>query len=185
MQTVSRRGVTFVAVVAAGLVTASTAGAHGTLTPAAAAAGVSQRFELVVPNARLDADIVGISLELPPGAVLESAEAAQPLWAVTSDESSVRWSGGPIDRGSAETFTFTARLPTDPGPAEFALVESYDDGDLAPFPITIVATGPTASADGSEGTLAGIAVALAVLSLLVSTFALALVLRLHRRSDQP
>jgi periplasmic copper chaperone A len=132
---------TVLAVAAAALVLAGPAAGHGTLSPSTAAAGVLQRFELTVPNARLDADIVGISLALPEGAVLESAEAEQPRWAVTSDEGSVRWSGGPIDRGGAETFAFTVRLPPEPGSAEFTLVETFDDGDAAPFPIPVLVTG--------------------------------------------
>jgi uncharacterized protein YcnI len=173
------------ALVAAALLVAAPAGAHGTLAPSAVAAGVPQRFELTVPNARLDADIVAIALELPPGAALESAEAAQPRWAVTSDDSSVRWSGGPIDRGSAETFAFTARLG-EAGPGEFLLVETYDDGETPPFPITVVATGSAGSADGSDGsdgTLAAVAVVLAALALVVSTVALAVAL--GRRSNSP
>ena len=181
----SRRGLAFAAIAAAMLVVAPEAAAHGTLIPAAAPAGTSQRFELTVPNARLDADILGVTLELPVGALLESAEAAQPRWAVTSSESSVRWSGGPIDRGSAETFVFTARLPGDAGPSEFTLVESYDDGDAAPFPITVLATDVTPNDDGSNDTLAAVALVLAILALLVATGALALALRVRRDSGQP
>lgn len=161
----------------AALVGASAAAAHGTLSPAVAAAGVSQRFELTVPNARLDADIVAVSLELPPAATLESAEAAQPRWAVTSDDSSVRWTGGPIDRGSADTFAFTARLPGEAGPVEFTLVETYDDGIAPPFPITVVATGTGAGEEGADDTLAAVAVVLAGLALLVATAALTVALR--------
>jgi uncharacterized protein YcnI len=178
-----RRVLAFAAITATLLVVVPEAAAHGTLTPAAAPAGTSQRFELTVPNARLDADILGITLELPDGAVLESAEAAQPRWTVTSSESSVRWSGGPIDRGSAETFAFTARLPTDAGPSEFNLVESYDDGDAAPFPITVVATGATPVEDGSDDSLAAVALMVAMLALLVATIALALALRIRRGSE--
>ena len=173
------------ALVAASLLVAAPARAHGTLTPSAVAAGVAQRFELTVPNARLDADIVAISLALPAGAALESAEAAQPRWAVTSGDSSVRWSGGPIDRGSAETFAFTARLG-EAGPAEFLLVETYDDGETPPFPITVIATGSAGSAEGSDssdGTLAAVAVVLAALALVVSTAALAVAL--GRRGTWP
>jgi uncharacterized protein YcnI len=172
--------IALIALVAAALVVAGPAGAHGTLAPSAVAAGIAQRFELTVPNARLDADIVAISLELPSGAALESAEAAQPRWAVTSDESTVRWTGGPIDRGSAETFAFTARLG-EPGPAEFLLLETYDDGESPPFPITVVATGSAGSAEGSDGTLAAVAVVLAALALVVATVALAVAL--GRRGD--
>jgi uncharacterized protein YcnI len=178
----SRRGLGFAAITATMLVVVPEAAAHGTLTPAAAPAGTSQRFELTVPNARLDADILGITLELPDGAMLEAAEAAQPRWAVTSSESSVNWSGGPIDRGSAETFAFTARLPTDAGPSEFTLVESYDDGDGAPFPITVVATGAMPVGDGSDDTLAAVALVVAMLALLVATIALALAFRIRRGS---
>jgi uncharacterized protein YcnI len=172
------------AVAGAGLVLVASAGAHGTLTPAATPAGASQRFELTVPNSRLDADVVAVSLQLPSDAVLESAEAAQPRWAVTSTESSVQWSGGPIERGSTETFAFVARLPTDPGPVQFTLVETYDDGAGAPFPITVVATGEAGS-DDSASTLAAAALVVAVLALLVATLALALAIRGRASSGGP
>ena len=84
------------------LVAAPAAGAHGTLSPAAAPVGATQRFELVVPNDRLDADVVAVTLGLPQGAVLESAEAEQPRWAVSSTETSVRWAGGPIESSTFE-----------------------------------------------------------------------------------
>jgi uncharacterized protein YcnI len=155
------------------------------LSPPGAPAGASQRFELTVPNARLDADILGVTLELPAGAVLESAEAAQPRWVVASSESSVRWSGGPIDRGSAETFAFTARLPTEVGPAEFVLLETYDDADAPPFPITVVATGTTPGGGGSDDTLAALAAVLATLALVVATAALALAMRVYRNTRAP
>jgi uncharacterized protein YcnI len=177
---VSLRCIVLAAIAATALVATSVAAAHGTLSPAVTAAGVSQRFELTVPNARLDADIVAISLEMPDRVVLESAEASQPRWAVRSDESSVRWTGGPIDRGSAETFAFTARLAAEAGPAQFTLVESYDDGDAAPFPITVVASGPTGGSDDSDGSLAAVALVLAMLALLVAAGALAVALRARR-----
>lgn len=177
---VASRGIVLAAIAVAALVAASAAAAHGTLTPSSVAAGVSQRFELTVPNARLDADIVAVSLELPSGAALESAEAAQPRWAVTSDESSVRWTGGPIDRGSAETFAFTARL-AEAGPAELTLLETYDDGEAPPFPITVLATGSVGAVDGSDDTLAAVAVVLAALALVVATAALALALAGRRK----
>jgi uncharacterized protein YcnI len=163
----------------AALVLVPVAGAHGTLTPAAAAAGVSQRFELVVPNDRVDADVVGVTLALPQGAVLESAEAAQPRWAVASGEASVRWTGGPIESSTTETFAFVARLAAESGPQEFTLVESYDDGDGAPFPLTVVATGAATGGSDGEGTVAAVALVLAALALVVSTIALALALRMR------
>jgi hypothetical protein len=86
---------------------------------------------------------------------------------------------------SAETFAFTARLG-EAGPGEFLLVETYDDGETPPFPITVVATGSAGSADGSDGsdgTLAAVAVVLAALALVVSTVALAVAL--GRRSNSP
>ena len=166
----------------AALATASAASAHGTLTPAAASAGSSQRFELVVPNDRSDADLVGVTLDLPQGAVLESAEATQPRWAVTSSKTSVHWRGGPIEGSSTESFAFVARLPAESGPQQFSLVESYDDGDGAPFPLSVAVTGAAATGAGGDGTAATVALVLAALALVVATTALALVLRIGPRA---
>ena len=176
----SRRAMVAGVAVLVALAVAPTAIAHGTLTPTTAVAGVAQRFELTVPNDRLDADLVAISVALPEGGVLESAEAQQPRWTVASDASTVRWTGGPVERGSAETFAFVARMPADSGPAEFSVVETYDDGDAAPFPLTVAGTSVEGAAGGDADAMATIAVVLAALALAVSTIALVLVARTHR-----
>lgn len=168
------------ALVLAALVVVSTARAHGTLSPVAAEAGSSQRFELTVPNDRLDADIVEVTLRLPSGMRLESAEAAQPRWAVSSSSDEVTWSGGPIERATAETFSFTARMPSEPGPLELVMLESYDDGDAAPFPIAVSVSSAASAGDGADNTLAAAAFVVAVLALVAATAALALALRDRR-----
>ena len=167
------------AIAVAALVAAPVVDAHGTLTPASVPGGVTQRFELTVPNDRLDADIVGVALELPQGSMLESAEAQQPRWAVTSSARSVRWTGGPIESSTTETFAFVARLPAESGPQQLTLVESYDDGDGAPFPLTVVATGASAGEEGDDSSLAAAALVLAALALVVATISLALVVRMR------
>ena len=173
----TRGGPLVFAVALAALVVPALAGAHGTLAPAAAPGGVAQQFELTVPNDRLDAEIVGVTLELPDEAVLESAEAEQPRWAVTSSETSVHWTGGPIESSTTETFAFIARLPAESGPQQFTLVESYDDGDGAPFPLTVAATAAETGGSGGDGTMAAVALVLAALALVVTTSALAVALR--------
>jgi uncharacterized protein YcnI len=180
---VKRRRSLLLGAAAAALVAAPAALGHGTLTPTTAAAGGSQRFELVVPNDRPDADIVGVTLRLPAGVRLETAEAEQPRWAVSSTDDTVVWRGGPIDRGSSQAFSFTARMPSRPGSVELALVESYDDGDGAPFAITVSVTGVAVHDGGSGSTLAAIALAVALLALGVATTALLVALR--RRSSPP
>ena len=144
-----------------------------------ATAGGTQSFELVVPADRLDADIVGIELQVPPGVVVETAEARQPLWTVTWDEEVIRWGGGPIDRGGAETFRFTARLPADAGAAEFELVETYDDGMAAsPFPLSVAISG---SESAGDDTVAVAALVVALLALVAATAALALAIAGRKR----
>jgi len=173
-------------VVAAGaaiaLVVPTTAFGHGTLTPATAAAGSSQQFELTVPNDRLDADIVGVTLRLPTGFELEAATAEQPRWSVGSSNGEVVWSGGPISRASAETFAFTARLSADPGTAELTLVETYDDGEAAPFPIAVTVTASAVATGGSD-TLGAAALVVSVLALGVATAALLVALGTRRRGS--
>jgi uncharacterized protein YcnI len=161
---------------AAALACAAPAGAHGTLTPAAAVAGTTERFELIVPNGRQDADIVAVSLGLPAGMRLETAEARQPEWTVSSSGNTVTWEGGPVARGSSETFAFTAAVPTRPGEVELTLVERYDDGAGAPFPLALSVSGGSGGG-GSSGTVAAIALAAALAALAMSTLALVLALR--------
>jgi uncharacterized protein YcnI len=159
----------------------SAASGHGTLIPLTAPAGATQSFELTVPADRADADITGVSLRMPDDVSVESAEARQPLWAVTWDDEGVSWQGGPIERGSAETFRFTARMPAEAGTVELTLVETYDDGEAAPFPIAVTVTG---GESGSSDTLAVAAMVAAVLALGVATAALAVALR-GRRPQTP
>jgi uncharacterized protein YcnI len=162
------------------LVAVPAAIAHGTLSPVTAPAGATQTFELTVPADRPDADVTGVALRVPEGMTIESAEARQPLWAVAWDEEGVSWEGGPIDRGAAETFRFTARMPPEPGGAELALVETYDDGEAAPFPIAVTVTGGEGSS--SDDTLAVAALVVALAALGVSTAALVVALRRRRSS---
>jgi uncharacterized protein YcnI len=174
-------------VVAAGVVIAliapTSALAHGTLTPVTAAAGSSQQFELTVPNDRLDADIVGVTLRLPAGFGLEAATAEQPRWSVASSGGEIVWRGGPISRASAESFEFTARVPADPGAVELTLVETYDDGEAAPFPIGMSVTGTAATTESD--TLEVAAFVVSVLALGIASAALVVGLRAGRRPSGP
>jgi uncharacterized protein YcnI len=164
-----------VGVFAVALAAAPTAGAHGTLTPVSAPADSVQEFELLVPNERHDAGVVAVALHLPDGARLESASGVAGLWTVTSEENVVTWRGGPIDRESLQAFSFTARLPSQPGPSEFTLVESYDDGDAAPFPIPVFVTEPESG--GSSSSVAFVALLLAIAAVLIALAALLVALR--------
>lgn len=175
-----RRLLVLVAAGAAALIAASGAGGHGTIAPASAQAGGAQAFELTVPNDRLDADIVAVALRLPSGVELESAEATQPLWAVSSAGNLVTWRGGPIARASAETFSFTARMPSQSGSVELTLLETYDDGDAAPFRMALEVRRASNGGSGS-GTSGTLTLVLAALSLVVATAALLLALRANRR----
>jgi uncharacterized protein YcnI len=167
---------------AAALAAATAAGAHGTLTPTTAPAGTTQRFELTVPNDRLDADVVGVALRLPPEMALQVATANQPRWSVATSGGEIVWSGGPIPRGGGETFAFTAALPSDAGQVELALVETYDDGAGAPFPIVVTVAG-TAATSGGSSTLAVAALVVALGALGLATAALAIALRGRARTD--
>ena len=162
------------------LVTVPVAAGHGTLAPATAEAGRTQAFELTVPGDRLDADVVGVALRVPAGVEIVSAEAEQPLWSVSWDDEGVTWEGGPIDRGGAGTFRFTARMPPEPGPIELSLVERYDDGVAAPFPLGVAVAGGDAAGGDSSDRVAVAALLVAILALIASTAALALSLRARR-----
>ena len=136
------------------LVAVPVAAGHGTLTPVTAEAGSTQAFELTVPGDRLDADIVGVALRVAGGVEIVSAEAEQPLWSVSWDDDGVSWEGGPIDRGGAGTFRFTAQMSSEPGLTEFSLVETYDDGVAAPFPLSVAVAGGDAAGTGSSNGVA-------------------------------
>jgi uncharacterized protein YcnI len=177
------RSAVLVAVAAVALVAVPSGRAHGTIAPASGAAGSVVQFELTVPNDRLDAEIVGVAIEMPPGFELEAATAAQPLWSVSSRERAVAWRGGPIASLTAETFRFSARLPREAGRARLTLVEAYDDGESAPFAIGVDVTEEPVGSDGEGDALALAALVAALVALVLGAAALAVALSARRRSS--
>jgi uncharacterized protein YcnI len=177
------RSAVLVAVAAVALVAVPSGRAHGTIAPASGAAGSVVQFELTVPNDRLDAEIVGVAIELPPGFELEAATATQPLWSVSSRERSVAWRGGPIPSLTAETFRFSARLPSGAGRTRLTLVEAYDDGESAPFAIGVDVTDEPVGSDGEGDALALAALVAAFVALATAAVALAVAVSVRRRSS--
>lgn len=115
---------------------------------------------------------------------LEAATAEQPRWSVSSGDGEVVWSGGPIARVSAETFAFTARVPEEPDTVELTLVETYDDGESAPFPIRMTVVGSAAATGGGSDVLGAAALVVALLALGLATLALLVAQRAGRRRSE-
>ena len=177
-----RRWVVAAAAVAALSASPSALG-HGSVRPTVVAPGAIQQFTFVVLNGR-DAEIVGFRLETPAGASVEEVTARQPIWVATSTENGVEWRGGPIPARAFDSFQVRVRMPDREGTASFRGTELFDDGPGAPSRFDVVVAGnPVASTevtDDGARTLAGTALLVAIVAVLLSAAAVVLVFARRR-----
>ncbi len=151
------------------------------MQPTVAEVGEASEFVFTIGNARQDAEIVGVVIELPGGASLEKATARDPRWSVTTSARRVTWEGGPIPPLASESFELTARMPDREGQADFLGQELYDDGPGPPFPLQVTIAGKAANGDRAGRGLTLLAIVLAALTLLLgSTLAFS---RTRKRRD--
>jgi uncharacterized protein YcnI len=163
---------------AAALALPATAAAHGTIRPALAPPGSTQRFTIIIPTASNSPPVVGLSVTAPPSVRVLSAADSPPRWTATLLGPTVTWRGGPIAPGSFDSFGFDATLPSQPGSVAFSARELYADGPSPPFALTVVlfargAASGTGSTDDGTRTLALFALVLAIVAVLLAGAALA------------
>jgi uncharacterized protein YcnI len=123
---------------AGGLVAASTATAHVTMSVKQAGAGEFMYFDVRVPNERAGASTTRVSMDFPTGLTFVQAQ-AKPGWRVALTKQGDRvvratWSGGRIRPDRFETFGLSARFPETRGRTlAFPAVQTYSNGEVVPW----------------------------------------------------
>jgi uncharacterized protein YcnI len=116
------------------MIISTSAQAHVTVKPTEAAPASYQTFTVSVPNEKAQ-PTTRIKLLIPSG--LDNVTPTQkPGWAIniekkTNDSiTAITWSGGDIDEGLRDDFTFSAKLPVAPGNIEWKAYQTYADGTV-------------------------------------------------------
>ena len=129
---------------AGGLITSvPEARAHGTITPAEAPAGTTQRFEIQVPNTSVNVPITGFRLTAPAGVDISAGDATD--WSTMMEGSTLVWRDGSVDAGATGVFAFEADLPKDGTTITFQGEEVYTSvprSGLFPLQVTLVSRSP-------------------------------------------
>ena len=100
----------------AGLFLAAPAGAHVTVVPPFAAAGVEVRLVLDVPNERRTEAMTSLRITAPPGMTLRAGERLG-AWRATVSGDEVRWLGGSLPPRQTARFALVAVAPTAAAPS--------------------------------------------------------------------
>ncbi|MDT3425732.1 uncharacterized protein YcnI [Paenibacillus forsythiae] len=131
MKTMSRKlWIISTPMIGALLLFAATASAHVTIAPAQSAAGAWETYTLKVPSEK-DSPTVELDLRIPEGAQFKQYEPVYG-WDVTADGNKVTWkaTGGGIQPGQFQRFTFTVKNPVSPGNIAWNAYQHYGDGSL-------------------------------------------------------
>ncbi|HEX4430754.1 MAG TPA: DUF1775 domain-containing protein [Frankiaceae bacterium] len=118
------------------LATALPAAAHVELTPDTAAPGQFLVYTVSVPNERDDSATTAVDLKLPPGFILDAAQAVSGWRTVVAKSADgtptqVTWTGGRIPVGTFATFQLQGRNPSTAGPLTWRAVQHYEHVDVA------------------------------------------------------
>jgi uncharacterized protein YcnI len=171
---------------------AAAASAHARVSPAVSVAGQLQLYSLAVPTEKNAVRTTKVVLRVPSGFAIDSFVPA-PGWRRTlrqkgSGDSAVvqkvTWAGGDVPTGEDSLFQFLAQAST-PGSLTFRVEQTYSDGEIvnwtgsesaedpAPTIKVVSSLGGGGGSGGGVTVLEIIAIALSVLALLASGFALA------------
>ncbi len=160
-----------------GLVAASRADAHVTLTPPFVDAGAKATITFEMPNERPPHATVSLEVEAPPGVELASATPPDG-WKLALTEGRARWTGGRIEGERTVAFPLAVTARTRAGTEIFKATQGYDDGESVRWDAGLTVL----PAEGSEAPSQHIDRALAAGGVgLVVIAASFLVLRLLRR----
>lgn len=138
------------------------ASAHVGVLPREAAPNTNQTFTVRVPNEQ-DAPTVEVRIEFPANLTVSRFQ-PKPGWQREAEQDSsgriiaVTWSGGLINAGEYDDFTFIARTPAEAGPLSFKAYQTYQGGEVVewingegqdrPAPVVTV---QAAAASGAAG----------------------------------
>jgi uncharacterized protein YcnI len=110
------------------------ASAHATVLPAASRPADVQNYRVTVPN-EADTDTTEVRLRIPDGFDFVLADLPPESWEADllrkgGKLREIRWHGGRIPPGFYATFRFLARNPVEEGEVRWAIVQSYENGDV-------------------------------------------------------
>jgi uncharacterized protein YcnI len=156
--------------------------AHITALPSFGPAGGDVRLTLDVINERLSHPMRTLTVRVPAGMLLRSAEPLGPWEPALAGERSVTWTGGALAPNATERFSLVVRMPRRAGRVELEAVQGYADGGRVSWQVALTVT-PAARAerDGGRGSAAALAAAVGVAVVAASLLVLR---RLRRRSLQ-
>lgn len=113
----------------------ATAGAHVVVRPAETKTADYQIFTVSVPNEK-DQPTVRVKVLIPDG-VEHVTPTQKPGWQINIDKTgdgeyanvtAVTWSGGAIEAGLRDDFTFSAKMPAQPAELQWKAYQTYADG---------------------------------------------------------
>jgi Domain of unkown function (DUF1775) len=160
-----------------GLVAASRADAHVTVTPPFVDAGAKAAISFELPNERPPHATISLEVKAPPG--VELASATPPAgWKLELTHDRARWTGGRIEGRRTVAFPLNVTARTRAGTETFKATQGYDDGESVRWDAGLAvlpASGSEAPSQHLDRALAAGAVGLLVIA---ASF---LVLRLLRR----
>lgn len=156
---------------AAALAAPAAALAHILPTPGLVRAGETARLTLFVPNEREGVAMTALSVTVPPGTRLLSAEPS-PGWTAGSTGREATWRGSLPPAGGAD-FALKLKAPGTPGPLALEVVQRYADGGRVPWTVRVT-VGPAA---GSPSMRLGRAIVTGLAGLVVIAAVLLLVRR--------
>lgn len=139
------------------------ASAHVGVLPGEAAPNTNQTFTVRVPNEQ-DAPTVEVRIEFPANLTVSRFQ-PKPGWQREAEQDSsgriiaVTWSGGQINAGEYDDFTFIARTPAETGPLSFKAYQTYQGGEVVEWingegqdrPAPVVTVQAAAAASGAAG----------------------------------
>ena len=162
------------------LVLAPSSAAHVTVVPPFAEARAETRLVLDVPNERLAQPMTSLSVTVPAGMSVRSAE---PLgaWRGEVDGRNVRWSGGSLPPRRTAGFALVVVGPERAGAVRLRALQGYPDHGTVPWQVDLTIT--PGDGGGSDQHLGAAALAAAV-GLVVIAASLLVVHRLRRRTLQ-
>lgn len=107
--------------------------AHVSVKPAEAIAGEYQTFAANVPNEK-EISVTALRLVVPTD-VKSVTPTAKQGWEITTKKTGenvteIIWSGGTIDAGLRDEFTFSAKVPADEGSIIWKAYQTYQDGSI-------------------------------------------------------
>jgi periplasmic copper chaperone A len=112
------------------LLPASAALAHVTIRVDDPRPGSSAKYTVRVPNESASASTTKVEVKMPAG--FENARVQpKPGWIVQLANGVLTLSGGKIDPGQFDEFSFSARNPTAAADLAFPTIQTYDDGSVS------------------------------------------------------